>query len=92
VVVVLTGEQEGRPLELEPPGQARGVAFDLGGELRIGVVFEQLDGRQEIVRSALEVPPQRGIGPQGLSLSEEVRGAALIVPEARFACRRVQLG
>jgi hypothetical protein len=81
-IVVLAGEQQRRPFPLEVTLQRTCLALELGGQLGIIGLLDELEGRQEIIGAALEVAPQRDIGSKRIRLAEDLLRASLVVPEA----------
>jgi hypothetical protein len=91
VLVVLAGEQQGRPLPGEVPLKGVGVAFDLELELGVGGLLEQVDRGLEVGGPAEEVLPGRDLGSQGVGLAKRLLGGSLVVPEARLERQRIEL-
>ena len=91
-LVVLAGEQEGGPLTAEIDLQRRGVAIQLGLEVGIGRLVEELDGRLEIVDAGQDVAPDLDLGAQAVRLTQDLLGGALVVPEPGFLGQRLELG
>ena len=71
---------------------ADGVGPQLGGQLRVTGLLDELEGRQEILDSCLEPPPQLDLGSEPVGLAEDLLGASLVVPEPGLAGQRLQLG
>ena len=91
-LVVLAGEQQGGPLAREVGLEGGGVALELGVELGVGHLVEQLDGGAEVGGTGQQVTPGVDLGAQAVGLAEDLLGAALVVPETRLLGQRVELG
>jgi hypothetical protein len=89
---VLAREQEGGPLATEVPLEGGGVPLELGLELGVRCLGEQLDGRLEVRCAGEDVPPQGDLGPEAIGLAEDFLGVALVVPEPGLLGQRVELG
>ena len=72
--------------------EGRGVAFELGLELGVGCLVEQVDGGEEVVRPPEEALPQGDLLAQPVSLAKDLLCGALIVPEARLLGQLLELG
>jgi len=90
--VVLAREKQLGALPPEVGVQRRRLPLELGEELRIGGLLDQLERRQEVVDTALEAAPQLDLVAKAVSLAKGLLRAGLIVPEAGFAGQRLQLG
>jgi hypothetical protein len=88
-VVVLTVEEEGRSLPGEVRFEGRGLAVELGGQLRIAGFLDQLQGGKEVVRARFETAPQFDLGSEAAGLAEDLLSSALVVPESGL--RRLRL-
>jgi hypothetical protein len=89
---VLPGEQERGPLPVEVPFELRRDPVQLGCQLVVAGLLDQLEGREEVVDAPLEAAPQLDLGPQAVGLAQDLLGCPLIVPEAGFAGQRLELG
>jgi hypothetical protein len=56
-LVVIAREQERSPLAEEVGLERGGVALELGLELRVGGLVQQLDGGEQVVGADEELPP-----------------------------------
>ncbi len=90
-MVVLAGEEKGRPLAQEIGFERCRLAVELGRQLVVGRLLDELEGCQEIPGASLEASPQLDLGPQAVRLAEDLLGAALVVPEPGFAGLGLQL-
>ena len=90
-LVVFAGEQQRGPFAAEARLESGGVAFELGLELGVGGLREEVDGGEEVVGSPEEAFPQRDLLAQPVGLAEDLLSGALIVPEARLLGQRVEL-
>jgi hypothetical protein len=90
-LVVLAIEEQLRPLSGEVPFEGRVFPIELGAELGIVRLLQELDGGLEVGRAGEETGPQLDLGTEAVGLSEDLLGAALVVPEAGFAGQRLQL-
>jgi hypothetical protein len=80
-VIVLAVEQEGRSLAGEVRFERRGLAVELGGQLRVTGFLDKFEGGEEVVRARFETAPQFDLGSQAAGLAEDLLGSALVVPE-----------
>jgi hypothetical protein len=90
VLVVFTGEQESGALALEGATQRVGLAIQLRGEVRVVVLREQIEDRDQIRGARFEVAPRGDLGAEAVSLAKDLLGGALVVPESWFLRLRVQ--
>ena len=90
-LVVVTGEQQRGSLPPEVDLQAGGVALELGLELGVGHLLEQLDGCLEIGGPAQQVVPGLDLGTEAVRLAQDLLGATLVVPEPGFLGQRLEL-
>ena len=90
-VVVLAGEQERGPLAAEVGLEGGGVAVELGLQVGVGRLGEQLDGRLEVGGTGQQVVPGVELGAQAVGLAKDLLGAALVVPEAGLLGQRLEL-
>ncbi len=65
------------------------LAVQLGGQLGIARLVDELEDREEVVGAGFEAPPQLDLGPQAACLAEDLLGRPLVVPEAGFGCPRL---
>ena len=91
-LVVLAGEQQGRAFAAEVLLERRRVALELGFELGVGRLVEQLERGLEVVGAGQQVPPRVDLGAQAVGLAEDLLGGALVVPEPGFLGQRLELG
>jgi hypothetical protein len=89
---VLAGEQERGALPVEILLQVGRRPVELGGQLVVAGLLDQLEGCEEVVDARLEATPELDLGPEGVGLAQDLLRAALIVPEAGFAGQRLELG
>jgi hypothetical protein len=89
---MLAGEQQGGPFPPEVLLERRCIPLELGLELSIGDLVEQLERDLEIVGAGQQIPPGVKLGTEAVGLAEDLLGAALVVPEAGFLGQRLQLG
>jgi hypothetical protein len=80
-VIVLTVEQEGRSLPGEVRFERRSLAVELGGQLRVAGLLDELEGGEEVISARFETAPQFDLGSQAAGLAEDLLGSALVVPE-----------
>jgi hypothetical protein len=91
-LVVLAGEQERRPLALEVLLELGRRPIELGGQLGVRGLLDELEGGEEIIDAGLQASPELDLGPQAVGLAEDLLGAALVVPEPGLAGQRLELG
>jgi hypothetical protein len=91
-LVMLTGEQERRPLAAEVGLERGRIAVDLGHEIGIVGFGEQLDGGFEILCAGVEPVPCLDLGSKSVGLAKDLLGGPLVVPEARLEGQCVELG
>jgi hypothetical protein len=89
---VFPREQERGPLPIEVPFELGRRPVELGRQLVVAGLLDQLEGREEIVDPRLEAAPQLDLGPKAVGLAQDLLGAALVVPEAGLAGQRLELG
>jgi hypothetical protein len=92
VLVVLTREQQERPLTSELLGEGRDVTIQLSLEIRVRRLRQQLGELLRRGRALLETAPRRELVSEALRLLQELLGGALVVPEAGLGCGRVEVG
>jgi hypothetical protein len=90
-LVVLTGEEQGRPLPGEIGLEGRRPAVELRGQLGVAGLLDELEGREEVVGAALEAAPKLDLGTEIACLAKDLLRAALVVPEPGFGCQRLEL-
>jgi len=88
---VLAREQQGGPFPPEVLLERGGVLLELGFELGVGALGEQLERDLEVVGAGQQVPPGVELGTQSVGLAQDLLGAALVVPEAGFLGQRLEL-
>jgi hypothetical protein len=91
-LVVLAREQERRALDQEVTLQGRCIALELGGELDIRHLVEELDGRLEVGGTRQERVPGVDLGAQAVGLAQDLLGGSLVVPEPGFLGQRLESG
>ena len=91
-IVVLAGEQQGRPLARVVGLERRGVAFELGFELGVGGLGEQLDRGQQVVGAGAQVAPRRQVATEPVGLAHDLLGGTAVLPEPGFLGQGLQLG
>jgi hypothetical protein len=92
LLVVLAREQERGSLPAEVRLEGRRLAIELGAQVGIAGLLDQLEGRQEIVGPRFEASPQLDLGAEVACLAKDLLGGALVVPEAGLAGQRLQVG
>ena len=90
-LVVLAGEEQGGPLPLEVGIERRDVAFELGFELGVGHLVEQVDGGEQVVGAGQQLPPRPDLGAEAVGLAQDLLGGAPVVPEPGFLGQRLDL-
>jgi hypothetical protein len=80
-LVVLAGEQERGPLALEVGGQGIGLPLELGCQLRVAALLDELERRKDVVDALLDAAPQLDLGAEPVRLSKDLLGDPLVVPE-----------
>jgi hypothetical protein len=90
-LVVLPREQQRRAFTGEVGLERRRVAVELGFELGIGSLGQQVDGGKEVVGAAEKPFPQRNLLAQPVGFAEDLLRGPLIVPEARLLGQCVEL-
>jgi len=90
-LVVLAGEQQGRPLALEVGVEPGEVTFQLGFELGVGRFVEQVDGGQQVVGAGQQVLPRGDLGAEAVGLAKDLLGGPPVVPEAGLLGQRLDL-
>jgi len=91
-LIVLAVEEQLRPLAREVAFEDRALLVELGAQLGVIGLLEELGGRLEVGRSGQQAGPQLDLGAKAVGLSEDLLGGALVVPEAGLAGQRLQLG
>ena len=91
-VVVRTGEEQRGPLAQVVDLERRGVAVELGLELGVGRLGEQLERREEIVGPGQELVPGRQLAAQAVGLAQDLLRGAAVIPEAGFLGQRLEFG
>src|SRR4029079_14537173 len=66
--------------------------IELGGQLRVRGLLDELEGRKEVVDPGLEAAPELDLGSEAVGLAEDLLRAALVVPEPGLAGQRLELG
>ena len=82
-VVVFAGEQQGGPLAAELGLERGGVALQLGLELGVGGLVEQLDGELEVVGARQQAAPGVELAAQAVGLAEDLLRARAGPPRTR---------
>jgi hypothetical protein len=90
-LVELTGKEEGRSLAREVALESVRGAVQLGRQLLVAGLLDELEGRKQIVDAGLESSPKLDLGPEAVSLAKDLLGGALVVPEPGFAGQRLEL-
>jgi len=91
-LIVLAVEEQLRPLAGEVAFEGRALSVELGAQLGIIGLLEELGGRLEVGDSGQQAGPQLDLGAEAIGLAKDLLGGALIVPEPGFAGQRLQLG
>jgi hypothetical protein len=92
VPVVLAGEQEQGPLPLEVLAERSDVPLELGFQLgvrRLGEELRELSGR---LGARLEAAPRVDLVAEALGLLQDGLGRPLVIPEPGFLGLRIELG
>jgi hypothetical protein len=66
--------------------------LDLDLQLGVRVLVEQLERDLEVVGAGQQLSPRVELGSETVGFSEDLLGAALVVPEAGFLGQRLELG
>jgi hypothetical protein len=90
-LVVLAGEEEGRPFTGEVGREGVCVAVELGGKLRVAGLLDEGDELDEVVGALAEVVPEGDLGAEAVGLAEDALRRALVVPEAGSSDEGVEL-
>jgi hypothetical protein len=90
-LVILAGEEEGGPLAGEVGLERGEVAFELGFELRIGGLVEELDRGKEVVGARQELAPCGDFTPESVGFAQDLLRATTVVPEPGFLGQRLDL-
>jgi hypothetical protein len=88
---VVAGEKQSRPFPREVRLEGCRLAVELRRQLGITGLLDELERGEKIISPALEAAPQLDLGPKLARLTEDLLGAALIVPEPRLARQRLEL-
>jgi hypothetical protein len=91
-LVVLAVEEELRPLSTEVAFQRRAFPIELGAQLGVVGLLEELGGRLEIPGTGEEAVPEIDLGAEAVGLAKDLLGGALVVPEAGLAGQGLQIG
>jgi hypothetical protein len=91
-LVVLAREEERGPFPLEVPLEGRDFLVELGRQLGVAGLLDELEGGEEIVDPRLEATPELDLGSQVVRLAKNLLGGPLVVPEAGLAGQRLQVG
>jgi hypothetical protein len=89
---VLAREQQCGPFPIEVLLELRRRPIQLGGQLLVARLLDELERGQQIVDARLEAAPQLDLGAEAVGLAERLLGAALIVPEPGLAGQGLELG
>ena len=68
------------------------VAFELGLELGVGGLVEQLERGLQVVGAGQQCAPGLDLGAQAVGLAQDLLGAAAVVPEPGLLGQRLELG
>lgn len=90
-IVVLTGEEECRPLALEVHLERRGGAVQLGAEVRVSRLLGQLEHGLQLVGAGQQLTPEADLRGQSVRLAEDLLGSPAVVPEAGGERQGVEL-
>src|SRR6185436_21088334 len=90
-LVVLAREQQRRPFPEEIGLEPGGIAIQLGFELRIGRLLDQLQRGEEVVPAGQQVLPGRDLGAEAVGLAKDLLGGPAVVPEVGRLGQRVDL-
>ena len=71
---------------------AAAFAVELGLELGIGGLVEELERGLEVGGAGEQVTPRLDLGAQAVGLAQDLLGAALVVPESGLLGQRLELG
>jgi hypothetical protein len=89
---VLSGEQQCRSLTPEFRLERRDIPVQLGFELGIGGLVQQLDRDLEVVGARQQAAPGVELGAERIGLAKDLLRSALVIPEAGLERQRVELG
>jgi hypothetical protein len=88
---MLPAEQELRSLAAEVAFQRDPLGVQLGAELGVVRVAQQLGGRFEVVGAAQELRPEVDLGTDAVRLGQGLGRGPLVVPESGLARQRLEL-
>ena len=91
-LVVLTREEQRRPLAREVGLERGGIAFELGLELGVRRLVQELDRGQQVVGAHQEVAPRRHLAAEAVGLAQDLLRGAAVIPEPGFLGQRLDLG
>jgi hypothetical protein len=91
-LVVFAAEEEGRALSIEVGLERFGIAGQLGFELRVGRVLEEVDQLVERGGPGFELAPGVDLGPQPVRFTEDLLGRPAVVPEAWSEGQLIEFG
>jgi hypothetical protein len=90
-LVVLAVEEQLCPLSAEVALEGGAFTIELGAQLRVVGLLEELRGRLEIRGAGEESIPQLDLRTKAIGFAKDLLGGPLVVPEAGFAGQRLQL-
>jgi hypothetical protein len=90
-LVVLAGEQQRGALAPEVGPQRGGVTLELGGEVGIRGLGQQLDRSLEVRGAREEAMPCLDLGSEPVGLAKDLLRGPLVIPELGLEGQRVEL-
>jgi hypothetical protein len=90
--VVVTAEQQRRPFAGEVLLERGRDGAELGGQLGIGRLLDELEQSERFVGPRRQSAPELDLGAQAVGFTEDPLGGALVVPEPGFEILCVELG
>jgi hypothetical protein len=91
-LVVLAGEQQLRPRAAEVGGQGGALAVQLGRQLAVARLVDELEGRQEVVGARQQSAPGVDLGSEGVGGAKSLLRRTLVIPEIGGGGAPVELG
>ena len=88
---MLAVEEQLRPFAAEIAFERGALAIQLGAQLGIVGLLEELGGGFQIRSTSQEADPQLDLGSEAVGFTKDLLRGALVVPEAGFAGQRLQL-
>jgi hypothetical protein len=88
---VFTREQQGRALSTQVRLERRAVALQLGFQVGVGRLTEELDRGLQILGSRQQATPCVDLGAEAVGFTKDVLRRPLVVPESGLERQRVEL-